>query len=63
MLVALAAIVGFCVMSVAFTMVDFRNRVVPNIFHCCRCERDFTRNPERGFPRNCPHCGAGDWSV
>jgi Zn finger protein HypA/HybF involved in hydrogenase expression len=33
------------------------------MFHCRRCDRDFTRNAWHQFPRKCSLCRARDWNT
>jgi hypothetical protein len=37
--------------------------MTPLAFRCRRCDREFRRLPQRGFPRSCPHCRARDWNT
>jgi hypothetical protein len=43
-------------------LVAFR-RMVPMVYRCRRCDREFLQAPHRPFPAACPHCHATDWSV
>ena len=55
---ALIPIAGLALLGLA----TFR-RMTPLVFHCRRCQRDFTQPPHRPFPTACPHCRAQDWNA
>jgi Zn finger protein HypA/HybF involved in hydrogenase expression len=50
--IAVSALLGFAV---------FRH-MTPLVFHCRRCDREFTQPAHRPFPAICPHCRAPDWN-
>jgi hypothetical protein len=51
--IAVSALLGIAV---------FR-RMTPLVFHCRRCDRQFTQAPHRPFPATCPLCHARDWNA
>ena len=55
---ALIPVAGCALLGLA----TFR-RMTPLVFHCRRCQRDFTQRAHRPFPTACPRCHAQDWNA
>jgi hypothetical protein len=60
-LLILVLIVIPCAIAVFFGRFAWKHWP-PNVFHCARCNRDFSKKPWLRFPSTCPHCAASDWN-
>jgi len=58
----IAVVVVLVLLSIGFTMVEFRKRT-PLAFSCRRCGAEFRQPAYHEFPRACPRCRAEDWAT
>jgi Zn finger protein HypA/HybF involved in hydrogenase expression len=59
----LIAMVGIPVCLAVLIGTRAFHSMVPLVFRCRRCDRDFLRKAHRRFPTACPRCHARNWNA